>query len=65
MSRIETISARETYQSSAPWAIRFQLRLFVMINGYGERALMSVGWFLLVFLIGTFVYRWNGDLAHP
>lgn len=48
---------------TAPWAIRFQLNLFWMINGYGERALRPIGWFLLVFLIGTFVYWWNGDLV--
>ncbi|MCP9472313.1 MAG: hypothetical protein NNA30_06225 [Nitrospira sp.] len=50
---------------TAPWAIRFQLNLFWMINGYGERALRPIGWFLLVFLIGTFVYCWNGDLVRP
>ncbi len=50
---------------TAPWAIRFQLNLFWMINGYGERALRPIGWFLLVFLIGTFVYWWNGDLVCP
>ncbi|MCA1958773.1 MAG: hypothetical protein LDL14_09645 [Nitrospira sp.] len=50
---------------TAPGPIRFQLNLFWMINGYGERALRPIGWFLLVFLIGTFVYWWNGDLIRP
>ncbi|CUQ68250.1 pentapeptide repeat-containing protein [Candidatus Nitrospira inopinata] len=48
---------------TVPWPTKFQLNLFWMINGYGERALRPVGWFLLVFVIGTFVYWWNGDLG--
>lgn len=46
-----------------PWPTKFQLNLFWMINGYGERALRPVGWFLLVFVIGAFIYWWNGDLG--
>ncbi|MCS6896356.1 MAG: hypothetical protein NZM29_00140 [Nitrospira sp.] len=49
----------------APWPTKVQLNLFWMINGYGERALRPVGWFVVIFVMGTFVYWWNEALVPP
>lgn len=49
-----------------PWPTKVQLNLFWLINGYGERALRPVGWFLLFFVVGTLVYHGkNEGIAHP
>lgn len=47
-----------------PWPTKFQLNLFWLINGYGERALRPVGWFLLFLVIGTLVYKFGGGITH-
>ncbi|TKB70074.1 MAG: hypothetical protein E8D52_03220 [Nitrospira sp.] len=48
-----------------PWFTKIQLNLFWLINGYGERALRPVGWFLLFFVMGTLVYKGENGLTHP
>ncbi len=48
-----------------PWPTKVQLNLFWLINGYGERALRPVGWFVCVWVIGACVYWWNGELTRP
>lgn len=48
-----------------PRPTKVQLILFWLINGYGERALRPVGWFLLFFVMGTLVYKHGDDVIHP
>ncbi|MCP9462157.1 MAG: hypothetical protein NNA19_03590 [Nitrospira sp.] len=50
---------------TAPWAIRFQLNLFWMINGYGERALRPIALFLFLVLGGALAYDEGKGLMRP
>lgn len=49
---------------TVPWATKFQLNLFWVINGYGERALRPIALFLFLVLGGALAYDEEG-LTRP
>lgn len=50
---------------TVPWPTKFQLNLFWMINGYGERALRPIALFLFLVLGGALAYDEGKGLTRP
>lgn len=48
-----------------PRHTRFQLQLYWLVSGYGERVLRPIWWFLAIWLLGALPYYLWGTYAHP